>query len=148
VDVDDATSFLARFENGAMGLFEVTRVGTGHRNLNRIEIYGSEGGLVWNGIEKMNELEFYSRSDPAYAQGYRTIQVGESVHPYMSGWWPAGHIIGFGETFVHEVLDFLTAIAEEKPACPSFYDGVQCQAVLAAVDLSIAERRWACVAEV
>jgi predicted dehydrogenase len=147
VDVDDATSFLARFENGAMGLFEVTRFGTGHRNQNRIEVYGSEGGLVWNGFEKMNDLQFYSRSDPDQAQGYRTIQVGEGVHPYMDGWWPAGHIIGFGDTFVHEVLDFLNAIAEGKQASPSFHDGVQCQKILVAVDKSIAERRWISIAE-
>ncbi|MFB0546438.1 MAG: Gfo/Idh/MocA family protein [Anaerolineae bacterium] len=147
VDVDDATSFLAHFENGAVGLFEATRYGTGHRNQNRIEVYGSEGGLIWNGMEKMNELEFYSRRDPDYAQGYRTIQVGEGVHPYMSGWFPAGHIIGFGDTFVHEVLDLLTAIAEGQPASPSFHDGVQCQAILAAVDKSIAERRWVSISE-
>lgn len=147
VDVDDATSFLARFENGAQGIFEVTRYATGHRNQNRIEVYGSKGGLVWNGFEKMNDLEFYSRSDPDHAQGYRTIQVGEGVHPYTSGWWPVGHIIGFGDTFVHEVLDFLDAIAEGKQASPSFYDGVQCQAILVAVDKSIEERRWVKLAE-
>jgi predicted dehydrogenase len=147
VDVDDATSFLARFENGAQGLFEVTRYGTGHRNQNRIEVYGSEGGLVWNGFEKMNDLEFYSCSDPDYSQGYRTIQVGEAVHPYTAGWWPAGHIIGFGDTFVHEVLDFLNAIAEDERANPSFHDGVKCQEILVAVDKSIEARRWVKVSE-
>ena len=58
-----------------------------------------------------------------------------------------GHIIGFGDTFVHEVLDFLDAIAEGKQASPSFYDGVQCQAILVAVDKSIEERRWVKLAE-
>ncbi|MGQ9593197.1 MAG: Gfo/Idh/MocA family protein [Anaerolineae bacterium] len=148
VDVDDATSFLARFENGAMGLFEVTRYGTGHRNQNRIEIYGSEGGLIWEGFPKMNDLLFYSRRDPAHAQGFRTIQVGEAVHPYVGAYYPAGHIIGFGETFVHEVLDFLNAIAEGRPASPNFRDGLQCQEVLVAVDRSAQERRWVKVSEV
>jgi predicted dehydrogenase len=147
VDVDDATSFLAHFENGAVGLFEVTRYATGHRNQNRIEVYGTTGGLVWNGFEKMNELEFYSRGDPDYAQGFRTIQVGEGAHPYMAGWWPAGHIIGFGDTFVHEALDFLNAIAEGRQASPSFHDGLQCQIILTAVDKSIAERRWVGISE-
>jgi predicted dehydrogenase len=141
VDVDDATSFLARFENGAMGLFELTRYGTGHRNQNRIEIYGSQGGLVFD-MERMNELLFYSRKDAADAQGYRLIQVGEETHPYTSAWWPAGHIIGFGDTFVHEVFDFLEAIADNKPASPSFQDGLAGQEILVAVDRSIAERRW------
>lgn len=141
VDVDDTTSFLARFENGAMGVVETTRFATGHRNRNCIE-----GGFIFD-MERMNELQFYSRSDPSYAQGFRTIRVGEGVHPYVDAWWPAGHIIGFGDTFVHVALDFLTAIAEGKPASPSFEDGVRCQEVLVAVDRSVAERRWVSLSE-
>jgi predicted dehydrogenase len=142
VDVDDATSFLARFHNDAMGLFEVTRFGTGHRNLNQIEIYGSEGGLIWEGFENMNNLKFYSRRDPAHIQGYRIIQVGEGVHPYVGNWFPAGHIIGFGETFVHEMLDFIEAINDKKEASPSFEDGLKVQEILAAVDCSVERRSW------
>jgi hypothetical protein len=85
---------------------------------------------------------FYSRRDPSHVQGFRTIQVGEGVHPYVREWWLAGHIIGFGDKFVHEIWDFLTAIVEGRQADPSFYGGVQCQKVLAVVDKSIAERRW------
>jgi len=146
VDVDDASSFLARFANGAHGIFEVTRYGTGHRNQNRIEVSGSEGAFIFN-MERMNELEFYSRNDPDYAQGFRTIQVGEGVHPYVGNWWPAGHIIGFGETFVHEIYDFINAIADRKPATPTFADGLKCQEILVAVDTSVAERRWVRLSE-
>ena len=142
VDVDDATSFLGRFENGAMGLFEVTRFGTGHRNLLQVEIYGSLGGIIWRGFENMNNLEFYSRKDPRHLQGYRLIQVGESEHPYVANWFPAGHIIGFGETFIHEIFDFLQAIAENKPASPSFFDGYKCQQILVSLDRSVAARSW------
>jgi predicted dehydrogenase len=148
VDVDDATSFLGRFKNGAMGLFEVTRFGTGHRNLNQIEIYGSKGGLIWRGFENMNNLEFFSKNDPGHIQGFRTIQVGEGVHPYTANWFPVGHTIGFGETFVHEVYDFLKAIADDIPASPSFHDGLKCQEVLVAVDQSIAENRWINLSEI
>jgi predicted dehydrogenase len=148
VDVDDATSFLARFENDVMGVFEVTRFGTGHRNLNTIEIYGSEGSIIWEGFENMNDLKFYSRKDPAYIQGFRTIQVGEGVHPYVGNWWPAGHIIGFGETFVHEVLDFVNAIAEDKQSSPNFYDGLKNQEILVAVDRSIENHGWYQVANI
>jgi predicted dehydrogenase len=148
VDVDDSSSFLARFEGGAVGLFEVTRYGSGHRNQNQIEVYGSEGGLIWRGFEKMNELEYYSSKDPAGTQGYRTIQIGEADHPYVSAYWPAGHIIGFGDTFTHEIVDFVNAIAGKTQASPSFEDGLKTQAILTAVDLSVAERRWVSVSEI
>ncbi len=147
VDVDDATSFLARFENGAMGVFEMTRYGTGHRNQNRIEVYGSKGSLIWNGFEEMNNLYYYDRSDPSGEQGFRLIQVGEAEHPYAGNYFPAGHIIGFGETFIHEVLDFVNAIEAGEPADPSFVDGVKAQEVLLAVDRSAEERGWVSISE-
>lgn len=148
VDVDDASSFLSRFEGGAVGLFEVTRYGTGHRNQNQIEIYGSEGGVIWRGFEKMNELEYYRTKDPATSQGYRTVQIGEADHPYVSAYWPAGHIIGFGDTFTHEIVDFVNAIVNNTKASPSFEDGLKTQAILTAVDLSVAERRWVSISEI
>jgi len=42
VTVDDATLFLARFKNGALGCFEATRFANGRRNALRFEINGSK----------------------------------------------------------------------------------------------------------
>jgi len=58
------------------------------------------------------------------------------VHPYISAWWPPGHIIGYEHTFVHEVADFLECITKDTLPLPSFYDGLKCQAVLDAALLS------------
>jgi predicted dehydrogenase len=60
----------------------------------------------------------------------------------MQAWWPAGHVIGYEHTFIHEVYDLINAIASDKMPEPNFYDGVKCQQVLEAVDASVAERRW------
>ncbi|HEX6971029.1 MAG TPA: Gfo/Idh/MocA family oxidoreductase [Limnochordia bacterium] len=141
VTVEDAAVFLGRFQNGALGSFEATRFAPGRRNYNRFEINGSEGSLAFN-LERLNELEFYSRRDPAHAQGFRTIIVNEGVHPYMSAWWPPGHIIGWEHTFVHEVKDFIEAVVNDTSVYPDFVDGVQCQAVLDAVERSVANRQW------
>ena len=46
VTVDDSTTFLARFENGATGTFEATRMAPGRRNFNCFEINGSLGSVV------------------------------------------------------------------------------------------------------
>src|SRR4051794_11811375 len=43
VTVDDAAMLLARFENGATGTFEATRLAPGRRNHNSFEINGSNG---------------------------------------------------------------------------------------------------------
>ncbi|MCM8760137.1 MAG: Gfo/Idh/MocA family oxidoreductase, partial [Candidatus Omnitrophica bacterium] len=141
VTVDDATLFLARFENGALGSFEATRFAAGRKNGQRIEINGSKGSIVFN-LERLNELELYTTEDPEYAQGFRTINVTEGAHPYAGNFWPAGHIIGYGESFINMVADLLTSIAKGENPSPNFYDGLRCQEVLDAVSESIKRKRW------
>jgi predicted dehydrogenase len=72
----------------------------------------------------MNELQYFSNDDPPHAQGFRTIMVTESVHPYIANWWPPGHIIGYEHEFTHAVVDFVQAIVEGAEVRPNFEDGV------------------------
>jgi len=141
VTVDDATLFLARFTNGALGCFEVTRFANGRRNGLRFEINGSKGSLLFE-LENMNELWFYSCEDAQERQGFRKILVTEATHPYIEAWWPPGHIIGYEHTFVHVVYDFMKALDEDRLPTPNFTDGVECQRVLEAVEKSAKEERW------
>ncbi|UUZ90321.1 hypothetical protein LJK87_30830 [Paenibacillus sp. P25] len=71
----------------------------------------------------------------------------DPAHAYAEAWWPPGHTIGFEHTFIHETVELMQAIAEDRPAVPNFNDGVKCQQVQEAVDLSIAERRWVRIEE-
>jgi predicted dehydrogenase len=142
VTVDDATLFLAKFADGALGSFEATRFAPGRKNYNRIEINGSRGSLVFN-FEEMNVLEFYSCADPPGRQGFRRIMATEGIHPFVAAWWPPGHVLGYEHTFVHAVYELMGAINGKKTIMADFHDGAQCVAVLEAVDKSIAEGKWA-----
>ena len=102
--VDDAAFMLLDFDNGALGSIETTRFAGGRKNYNDFEIYGSKGSLKFN-FERMNELQFSDLTLPLEEQGYRTILVTEGVHPYLSAWWPCGHIIGYEHTFVNAFND-------------------------------------------
>ncbi|RAR43548.1 Gfo/Idh/MocA family protein [Paenibacillus sp. MDMC362] len=146
VTVDDATLFMTRFENGALGSFEATRFAAGHRSTNSFEINGSLGSVKFD-FERMNELEVYFTSDDEDVQGFRRVLATDPVHDYMEAWWPPGHTIGFEHTFTHEILELSTAISEGRQPVPNFEDGVKCQAVLEAVDKSIEERRWVRLSE-
>ncbi len=141
VTVDDAAAFLARFENGAMGSFEATRLATGRKNRNSFEINGSKGSLLFD-LERMNELELYLEDDAPEIKGFRTVLVTEPEHPYMRAWWPPGHIIGYEHTFVHTIKDLLEGIGVGKNPEPSFEGGFRCQAVLDAVERSVEDRTW------
>lgn len=146
VTVDDAAAWMATFENGTLGTFEATRFALGRKNFNGFELYGSKGSLVFN-FEDMNRLQFYSAKDGETTRGFRDILVTEASHPYVAGWWPPGHIIGYQHTFVHAVHDFLQAIAEGRDGSPNMEDGVRVQAVLEAVELSSRDRQWVKIAD-
>lgn len=141
VTVDDMTAFLAKFSNGATGTFEASRFAGGRKNYERIEINGSKGSLVFN-FERMNELEYWTNEDDLEVQGFRTIMVTEGVHPYISAWWPAGHIIGYENTFVNQFADFFKCIKDNAKAQPNFYDGWKNSQVLDAVAKSVDTLTW------
>ncbi len=141
VSTDDATSFLARFRNDAIGSFMATRYATGRKNFLRLEIFGSEGSLAFN-LERLNELQYFSRKDEGPEQGFRTILVTEASQPYVDAWWPPGHIIGWEHTFIHEVSELIKGIANKTPVMPDFYDGLRCQQVLDAVTNSAIKEKW------
>lgn len=140
VTVEDASLMHVRFANGAIGSFEATRFAAGRKNRNGFEIYGSDGSLAFD-LERMNELEFYSRHDPEHIRGFRTILVTEACHPYVGSWWPPGHTIGYEHSFVHTVADFVTAIHTGGAMHPDFSDGLRVIAVLEAALESAASGR-------
>jgi len=146
VTVDDAAIFTGRLPSGALASFEATRFATGHKNELRIELNGDRGSLAFD-LERLNELQFYDRADESAEAGFRRIVVTEPGHPYLSAWWPPGHVLGWEHTFTHEVRDLVTAIAAGTDPAPSFADGLQVQRVLAAVEQSAArEASWTAVA--
>ena len=140
VTVDDAAAFLARFENGATGTFEASPLAPGRKAKESFEVNGSKGSLVFD-LERMNELQVYFEDDET--SGFRTLLVTELEHPYMAGWWPPGHIIGYEHTFVHTIKDLLDGIKTGNSPGPTFEDGYRCQAVIDAVERSVESRGWA-----
>ncbi len=146
VTVDDAAAFFGRTDGGALATFEATRFANGRKNGMGIEVYGSDGSLAFD-FESMNELHVYDGTVPATDAGFRRILVTEPEHPYLSGWWPPGHVLGYEHTFTHEIADFVTDVASGRNPSPSFREGLQVQRVLEAVEQSsLAESRWTPIA--
>ena len=139
VDVDDSAQALVKFDGGAVGYYEGSRFAPGRKNYNRLEINGSRGSLVWD-LERMNELQLYTEAGPE--SGFATIAVTDASHPYMSAWWPPGHIIGYEHSFTHTVYDFLKAIAQGRSPKPDFEDGLRNQRVLDAIERSSQTGQW------
>jgi predicted dehydrogenase len=147
VDVDDASFAIIEFENGVLGSIESTRFALGRKNSLDFEIYGSKGALKFN-MEDMNELQFMDGTQPLAEQGYRRILCTENVHPYISAWWPGGHIIGYEHTFINAFYDFLQAIAGKGHMKPDFNDGAEILRFVEAVNLSSDQKRRVIIDEI
>ena len=142
VTVDDAVVFAGRLASGALASFEVTRCAAGRKNGLRVELNGSAGSLAFD-LERLNELEVFTVAgdpggDDGDTSGFRRVLVTEGRHPYLSAWWPPGHVLGWEHTFTHQAADLLTAIADGGQPRPSFGDGLAVQRVLDAVARSAA----------
>jgi predicted dehydrogenase len=149
--VDDIVLFIARMESGALATFEATRLSTGHKNSNRIEIHGEKGAISFN-FERMNELEWYDATLPEELQGWSTINVtnGGAGHPYASAWWPTAHILGYEHSFINQTADMMTDVAGGEPVVPlaDFADSYKVQRVLEAVTLSDKNRSPVSLSEI
>ncbi|MFN8187167.1 MAG: Gfo/Idh/MocA family oxidoreductase [Gaiellales bacterium] len=137
VDVDDAFESTVEFENGAIGTYEATRFAAGRKNQMRWEINGSKGTLLFDS-ERQNELlvNLVGSQPGDHAQGFRNVLVSEAYHPYWEHWWPHGHMIGWEDNFVHELLHLLTCIREDAavgPRAATMEDGYRCAEICDAI---------------
>jgi len=142
VTVDDLALFTGRLSGGALASFEATRFATGRKNELTVEISGSDGAISFN-LEDMNVLHVYDRTAADVDQGFTRVVVTEPGHPYLEGWWPTGHMLGYEHAFSHQVKDLVEAIVAGTEPAPTFADGAQVQRVIAAVEASSAQdARW------
>ena len=146
VSVEEASSALARFESGALGVFEVARTAVRRPCDFTLEIYGDRGSLVFE-YARLNELRFGDGTDRAELYGMRRIRAEHETHPYARNWWPIGQGVGYGASFVNHLGDLLERWPD-GPWQPDFAQGAAVQAVCDAIERAAAERRWVTLGEV
>ena len=137
-EVDDAFEAVVEFDGSAVGTIEATRFAAGRKNAFSWEINGTKGSLAFD-LERLNELQHSEGT-----KGFRTILVTEADHPFFEYHWPPGHIAGWGDTFLHEVVHLLEAIAgngEVAPHGADFEDGYRASEICDAIVRSSDERR-------
>ena len=142
VDTDDLAVFSARFRNGAVGTFSVSRVAPGHVFAPEFSVIGSAGSARFDARD-MAEFEFFRATGNDGATGGSTRVKVTGAHPYYEDVqvypFPSfGH--GMTESWVGQAYEFVGAVARGVPmAGGSFEDGYAADLVLEAVRLS-AER--------
>ncbi len=139
-DVDDWSCLIGEFDSGATGVWEGTtlakgydRHGFGHE---WAEINGSEGSAVYRLHEPNTILLGKSGQDLAPTSvPSEYLKLDGSPRSTTEG-APA-------TIFRYDLMwEFISAIVEQRPAVPSFYDGLNAQLVADAVLESHARRTW------
>jgi len=145
VDVDEASSVLARFVSGARGVFEMARVCARRPCDFFVEVNGTAGTLRFD-YPSLNELWYGDAHDDATLYGLRRIRAEHPTHPYAADWWPIGQGIGYGTTFVNQAADHLERWPD-GPWQPDLAQGARVQLVCDAMERAAAQRRWVTVEE-
>jgi predicted dehydrogenase len=141
VTIDDASAFLARFDNHSLATFEATRYARGHKALYTLEINGADASIMWD-LHDLHRLQYFDHRDEGRVRGWRSLHITDSDHPYMKHWWVPGLQIGYEHTFVHQVADFLEGLASGKSAGPTFREALATDYVTDAVLQSAHSGRW------
>jgi myo-inositol 2-dehydrogenase/D-chiro-inositol 1-dehydrogenase len=141
VGIDDASLFLARFQNGSLATFEATRYARGHKALYTFEINGEHASIFWD-LHDLHRLQYFDHRDEGKLRGWRSLHITDGDHPYMGKWWVPGLQIGYEHSFVHQFADFLIAAGAGKSVGPTFRDGLATDDVTDAVLASASDRQW------
>ncbi|WP_271983627.1 Gfo/Idh/MocA family protein [Pseudoclavibacter terrae] len=136
VENEDYAAMLARFDGGAVGFFESTRVGVGPNAEYLLEVYGTKGSLRWN-FERMNELQIADDN-----RGYRTVLADTTFGEFGRFQPNAGPGIGFNDLKTIEASLFLRSVVERRQLAPSVADGWSASELVDASVRSAASGQW------
>src|SRR5687768_16085401 len=120
--LDDDSSMLVRFENGASGVLLATQVAAGDENNLNIRVYGEKGGLEWR-QEEPNTLVVKWLDKPKEIMragwGYLSDAAKKNTRT------PSGHPEGYLEAFANIYMAFARGVRDYKPGKkidPAKYD--------------------------
>ena len=132
IDAEDHAIGLVKYENGAIGQFEVSWTFRGGLDL-RDEVMGSEGTIWINNFLRTGFDMFTS------GEGYDYVAEKAETN---KGWiFPVGdelHDLGYNFMFT----DMFNAIEENREPAETFYDGYVVNAIMDAAYKSAESKRW------
>jgi len=132
IDAEDNAIGLVKYENGAIGQFEVSWSFRGGMDL-RDEVMGTEGTIWTNNFLRTGFEMFTSGKGGSY--------IAEKAES-NSGWlFPVGdevHELGYSHMFT----DMFDAIENNRQPNENFYDGYIVNAIIDAAYLSAKTKKW------
>ncbi len=127
VDVDDFSNYMAEMEDGIAATFRITRYGFGRGNFQTMEVYGSQGGLVYKldyNHDNGDEIEVC------------TGQMGAESHVYSKLPIPEKYKVNQMQSFA-DIIN-----GKEDGLAATIFDGQVNQHAVDAVLVSSENGRW------
>ncbi len=110
--LDDDSSMLLRFDNGASGVLMATQVAAGEENNLNIRVYGEKGGLEWKQEEPNTMiLKWLDKPKEIIRAGQKYLS--DEAKSFTRT--PAGHPEGYLEAFANIYRSFSRALRDYKP---------------------------------
>jgi predicted dehydrogenase len=132
IDAEDHAIGLVKYQNGAIGQFEVSWTFRGGLDL-RDEVMGTEGTIWSNGFMRTGLEIFTSGAGSAY--------VAEKAESNQGWMYPVGDELSeLG--YNHMFADMFNAIEQEQAPRETFYDGYVVNAILDAAYKSAKTKHW------
>ncbi len=147
--LDDSAAVLARYTNGAKGIYNISQTSAGEENDLHIRIYGTLAGLEWKQMDP-NTVYLKRNGHPT-----EVIRAGTSyLSPEAQSLTrlPAGHPEAFVEAFANLYVDFFKVLKDRREGktihlenyeFPTVEDGVKSMAFIeAAVESDKKRQAW------
>ena len=147
--LDDDSSMLIKFDNGASGVLLATQVAAGEENNLNIRVYGEKGGIEWKQMEPNTlVVKWLDRPMEIVRAGQKYLSDEAKAFTRT----PAGHPEGYLEAFANIYKAFTRAVRDYKPGkkinaakydFPDVEDGVRgMKFVQTAVKSANSTRKW------
>jgi predicted dehydrogenase len=146
VENDDYAATLVRFDSGAVGTLEASRIIVGPQCGLGFEIYGTNGSAAWN-FEQMNELRVCLGRGGPHA-GYTTVLANQHFGDYGYFQPGPGNSMGYDDLKVIEAKKFLVAVAGGERRNSTIDDAHHVAEVISAAARSAESGGWQRVAPV
>ncbi|MEO7989780.1 MAG: Gfo/Idh/MocA family oxidoreductase [Chryseolinea sp.] len=147
--IDDDSSMLLKFDNGATGILLATQVAAGEENNLNIRVYGEKGGLEWKQMDPNTMIvKWLDKPTEVIRAGQKYLSDEAKAFTRT----PAGHPEGYLEAFANIYRAFTRAVRDFKPGkkinaakydFPDVEDGVRgMNFVQTAVKSASSNRKW------
>ncbi|MGI6777897.1 MAG: Gfo/Idh/MocA family protein [Acetivibrionales bacterium] len=109
--LDDNSTVMVEYENGASGLYWASQIAIGHDNSLRVRIYGSKGSILW--FQEQPEIFHLVKEDGSLLEihrGHNAIKGSAAKYTRL----PSGHPEGWFEAMANLYSNFIDCINAQK----------------------------------